>query len=696
MEFEQEKLISLIREEAIRKIVSERKKEVESFLSLSEQVDPYEVPQRAYLQGPRVRELQTVIGLSASTVESFRDKFFSSGRDGYCDGFYGRVPADASQEEKEFAFSEFQREVSQSFLGPYTHKTWENWVYSNYGDAQIRQAEIAMRNPEVANGLAQIYVEENGEQSGPRHAPTPQEVADNWEIAGRQLGWTIDGDERLQSAIRATTTTVRNAAGFVRQVRDPSGTLSTGGFNPNLLIRAKLKQEESARDRDDQRRTTSSSSGVPSILDTDPKDIPQGTLPPAQGETTSQYQVRRDGVYNYIRDSLSVYGGTRLVSTPETAMSVTFGGLMGYDGAQSGVSSNIYYLVDGNVSTRSPNSRSFAPLHPIFTSATPLDEYASQMEGIFKSGLSVIGTNVSPAGVQSVLLLIGWLGGFRAPRYLSDSGRDLDGGGSDPNRMGRAGFRSGDDVFDAVSYVLNKFATESSFDTDVPRGSSIIEAIQAAEFKGSDDATRDNYVRQLQTMLSQLGVDPKGSPNGSTRLGRNGWSVDAAKETTRSWQSVFSGNIRESFGVTTIGSGARRTRPRPSRQAEPADPSPQAQERESSRNIVLTGMAAQADTQSISKARQFLNLPPSGRWDSDADNAFIFYVEQNYAGKNKPGLISSMRSRPGWVNMTEYMRQNNIASFSGGAGGLLDFLLDASLFERSQRRRIRRFRRDNK
>ena len=732
MEFEQEKLLSIIREEAVKKIISENKKDVKEFLSIQEQSSSRQVaPQRNYLQGPAVRQFQGQLGLSPSQFSRTNEDFLNQIRNVYCDGAYGRVSSRASDSEKNSAINIFKSEVDNGVLGPYTHKRWELWVLANYGNEQRARVRQCINLPNVKAGLAEIYID-SGEQGGPSAAPTVSQVADNWEMAGRELGWTFGGDnsERLQSAIRATTTGVRNATKFMQELADPTRGVSsppdstdpgdaiipaggTGGFNPLLLIRASVKQRRAAdraaeRAREDQDVSTTTPSG-PVIQDTQADNIPLDALPRGRGEDEQQYADRRRATHDYLTSALGNYGTEASLGSSGNPHEIAFGGLMGYNGSLSSVNGSFYYLVDPHIQTRRPTNSRYAPLHQVFTSAALLDTYVTQIKQGFKDSGFVIGTNVKRSAIASWVRLFGWLAGRRSGGILNDSGLTLNQQGSSPNKMGRAGYKAGGEVYDAVGYILYKFSSDNNFD-GLDSNIDLITAARAAEHDGGTEAEFESLISSLERIISDLGLRPRGQARPSTRSGgARGWDPDAARENTVKWREFISGTtnesaspkskalsriidnaIKESFGV---GQQSRSTPIDFDDPAEEVADSPEVETPAPQTGTTLRGLEATQDVNSIAKLRRFFNLPDGSVWDAAADSSFQFYFDQYYSGQGKPGLSRQLSN--GWNAMSAYMASNNIASYPSGASGLLSFVLDGSMF-RSQRSRIRRFVRENR
>jgi hypothetical protein len=691
LEFTEEKLLKIIREEAVRKIVAEKKSDVENFVKITEDRDVYRLPQTGYLKGGTVASFQAKLGMTPERIRAMNpsDNVALS----MMDGTYGRISTRGQSEGQlpllveELKLAIIQ-EIEDQTLGPYTHKFWELWVYENYtADAQTKVGNI-WKNEEggtatYATELARIFID--SDVRIPLPVPTAGEVALAWERSGRLLGWTIGTSERLQGD-RSTTYHVENALGFMDSV--PT---RFGGFNPSLITLATANEVESEQSDD-----TQADSGRVGV----DIDLSAGS-PRDSTEPVVDYDTRIRTGETIISNVEQEFGVTALGS-PTSPNDGTIGGLMEYTGEGAPIPIQFYFLSTAEVPADSRQ------IHPVFIGTSALDTIANQViAGIENPRGPRRGEGVNPYSVRSWIRMI---------RFLGGNGGGGGGGNFTGSRQeatnGRIGYRQsgGEMVYDALNYVLSKI-------TEGFEGVNIIDKLNDSDLEWHSPTegqgpARSNSIRNLTRVIDSIVTNRSGSPTREPdTVKAYKWNPVRSEERTRAIRSssapieeslskrelsalskIIDGAIVESFGVEVV---QRRSRPeRPARRARVSSSegsTPENSVSESVTRVFSEGLSGRE----ITRIQDLLQSGATGSWDERADQIFMNRIDQSYTGKQKTRLKSEMRAG-GWNAMSAFLSQNNIGSFPAGPGGALSFLLDVSSFANlpgPEKRRLRRLRR---
>ena len=714
MEFTEDKLLKLIREEAIKKIATDKKTDVEKFLKLQEQGRRVGSARRqvGYLGGAIVGAFQGKLNLNRDYIKSpgFRGLFESR----YMDGNRGRA---SSGDNVDAALGALESEIDASVVGPYTHRAWELWVMTNYTAQMEARATSVYRGQPWSAGLSEIF--EDSDQRLPSAAPNQSAVANQWEYSGRLLGWTIGVEDRLQGTSRSSTYHVQNAIEFMDQILADS---PSGGFNPNMIALARIKSDQSA-ERRRRAEEESAADGTGPDVGIDVNDIQQseveGVVTRRDRETDRAYNDRILASSDYLR-AVPRQFGLDIIPLKNNPAQIELGGLWDWDdGLTPGTPTQIYFLITaGDL----PGPRGNRKMHPIISKGA-LDGLVTHMLSGFQYNVwSGIGGNVYAESVETWINLVRWLGGsdlgFGGGSFHSSSG-------TESNLAGRVGYDDNGQVYDALSYLLAKFKTRSSeIDDDHANQNIVTAASTIGEYKSSGDDISSRDAPEIQ-LLGSIIDRYSSSRNGRARISPstvngNPWIPSRAEARTEeiaaalpstgnidesaseqfngkdiaSLSKIISNTIKESFGVEAVARNTQRSSPTPSRrtpepEAQVATPTPAPVA-----NPMIFRRGAGPDTASIIKIQRFFNTSNTGQWSPDDDRAFIAYFQLYYEGRQKPALEPIMR-REGWDGMTQFLSLNQIAGgFNSGPSGLLSFITDVEFFP-SQRRRIRRFRRES-
>lgn len=709
MEFTEDKLRKLVREEAAKKLVSEKKTEVKKFLTLQEQRSTAQVRsdnQRGYLGGSVVGAFQGQLGITSRIfTPDFKVEFAAN----YMDGRKGRATRSTNEDEIDSALRDFQLEVEEHKLGPYTHRAWEIWVGDNYTSEQRNKATQVYNDPRWGAELAKIF--DDSDETVPIQAPSAGSVAHTWEVAGRELGWTIGTRSRLQGYSRSTTYHVENARDFMQAIISNS---NFGGFNPRLVALALAETDEAAeraRRRTDEEPDEADRSRQVDISTIEGSDV-AAVVPQRQNEPQTDYGDRLDASAAYLNGAPLQFGLSD-IPLEENPAEIELGGLYDYGGQwQSNVPTQVYFLITpGNL----PGPRGQKKMHPIITKGA-LNTLSQQMaEGFYHGAFSGIGANVGAGSIESWIQLIKWLSG--TGNRCGGGVFDGTGGG---NLSGRVGYRDGGGVYDALSYLLAQFKSNSSatIDSDFANMTLVDAALQSEYTDDSDDWGDDDDVNKRRDYLGRLTRAFVQRPGGRRRANtdtvlQNPWVVRLAKERTdeiareinprivresasetfsrkeiSSLSSIITGAIQESFGVENVsrrtGRSQRRAPVRPVAEPPAAPPT---------RRGTVFSIGMSNDPNSIIKIQRFFNTANTGVWSGDDDRSFLSYFELYYSGRLKPGL-SGVLQTGGWDAMAQYLAVNQIGGgYNSGPSGLLSFITTPGYFS-SQRRRIRNFERD--
>jgi hypothetical protein len=713
LEFTEDKLLKIVREEAIKKVAAEKKREVKDFLKLQEQRSSAQVRssgQRGYLGGPAVGTFQGILGLEALANSARRDDTFKNGgfKDAYMDGRRGRAfPGD----NLDAAFDDFMDEIDTNKLGPYTHRAWELWVARNYtAEQQAKATRVYRSMPEISVGIAEIF--DDNDMTVPIAAPGPAAVATNWEIAGAKLGWTIGTSSDLQGSIRSTNYHVENAVSFMQAILANS---QFGGFNPRLAALAELKTGQAAerarrRAEDDDGEDTTRDRGT-EVSTIGGEDIAVA-VPQRTNEPDVDYARRRDASATYIQSGPAQYGLPDLPD-PENPALIDLGGLYNYDGAwQSTVPTSIYFLITpGDL----PGGRGQRKMHPIITKAALVSLASQAGNGFYWGTWSGIGGNVGARSIESIRQLVLWLGGLGN----RTGGGVFDESGSQ-NLSGRVGFIEGGQVFDALSFFLYQFknSVAGEIDSDL-ENSNLIQAMRKSEYiDGEDDEDTGGRIDSLEALIGRLVSRPGGRRQAATdTVEGNPWVVRLARERTEeiedalgsrdvressgekftkkdvlSLSHVIGSVVKESFGVEEVSRDSSRARRRRAPEAAPVVSVPEP----SAPAGIIFRIGHSGDTASIVKVQRFFGTAQTGAWSGDDDRAFLSYFELYYSGRRKPGLKGVIDTGGGWDGMAQYLAVNQIGGgYNSGPSGLLSFVTTPGFF-RSQSRRIRNFLREER
>ena len=712
MEFTEDKLLKLVREEAIKKIAKDKKADVEKFLTLQEQRSSRVGSHRrqvGYLGGAIVGAFQSKLGLNRDYIETgaFKGLFESL----YMDGNRGRA---SSGDNVDAALGALESEIDASIVGPYTHRAWELWVTTNYTPEMEARASRVYRGNDWSAGLSEIF--EDSDQRLPVAAPNQSAVANQWEYSGRLLGWTIGVEDRLQGTSRSSTYHVQNAIDFMDQIRSDS---PSGGFNPNMIALAQIKSDQGAERRRRAEEEESTGDGTGPNVGIDVTDIQQseieGVVTRGSNESEQAYARRIQASSGYLSDVPRQFG-LDVIPLKDNPAQIELGGLWDWDdGLTAGTTTQIYFLITPG---QLPGPNGQKKMHPIISQGA-LDGLVTHMLSGFQYDMwSGIGGNVYSESVASWINLVRWLGGSSS---AYGGGSFHSSAGTDSNLAGRVGYEVNGNIFDALSYVLARFKNRSSEIDDDHANQDIVTAARTiGEYKGPDGDISSETAPEIQRLgriidvySSNRGGRLRTSPS---TVNGNPWIPSRAEVRTEeiadalprnidesasekfnrkdiiSLSKIISNTIKESFGVEAVARNTRRSTPRSTPEPEAQPESSPAPAPAASGMIFKRG--AGPDTASIVKIQRFFNTSNTGQWSPDDDRAFIAYFQLYYEGRQKPALEPIMR-REGWDGMTQFLSLNQIAGgFNSGPSGLLSFIKDVEFFP-SQRRRIRQFNRDS-